>query len=287
MRFDKNEAGLRSTCFDLVGVICELIDRNRPFDPSAPFASFGRLHRQVSLLNELSYLESHGRRKFKKQIDRIENRFDENSNVRCLLVFSQRVLLSVLKQIVSDARVYHSICCNDNYQFTQERCKRFGKVSDFDRLKSLNFQVFDHENESVLLDLTNSVFCSWIDFDDVDICIAVSSSFGSVFDEISKCFPKSLPLPPSYGRLSEELDSLICDIPSEFRSIPISKKKAALLLGRHNEDSGVESISKAIEDGSLACEEFSRQSFVFDIRQFPECVHSHLLPHAASKENSR
>ena len=67
-------------------------------------------------------------------------------------------------------------------------------------------------------------------------------------------------------------------IPPEFRSKPIAKKLAATLLGKPNEDSGVKWLNACIDDGTIDCEPHSRQSFVFDIRQFPEAVHPRLLP---------
>lgn len=70
----------------------------------------------------------------------------------------------------------------------------------------------------------------------------------------------------------------ITKIPPEFRSKPIAKKIAAKLLGRGCEDSGVKWLNDCITDGTIACEGLSRQSFVFDIRQFPESVHPRLLP---------
>ena len=67
-------------------------------------------------------------------------------------------------------------------------------------------------------------------------------------------------------------------IPSKFRSKPIAKKLAAKLLGQSNEDSGVKWLNSCIGDGTITCEEQSRQRFVFDIRQFPDSVHAQLLP---------
>jgi hypothetical protein len=67
-------------------------------------------------------------------------------------------------------------------------------------------------------------------------------------------------------------------IPPEFRSKPITKKLAAALLGRPNEDSGVKWLKACIDDGTIHCEELTKQSFVFDIRQFPESGHPKLLP---------
>jgi hypothetical protein len=67
-------------------------------------------------------------------------------------------------------------------------------------------------------------------------------------------------------------------IPAEFRSKPLSKKKAAQLLGKPNEDSGVKWLNACIKDGTIRCEDHTRQSFVFDLRQFPESVHDQMRP---------
>lgn len=67
-------------------------------------------------------------------------------------------------------------------------------------------------------------------------------------------------------------------IPAEYRSKPISKKLAAKLLGRLQEDSGVKWLNLCIADGTITCEPHTRLSSVFDIRQFPEATHAKLLP---------
>lgn len=67
-------------------------------------------------------------------------------------------------------------------------------------------------------------------------------------------------------------------IPAKFRSKPISKKLAAKLLGRPQEDSGVKWLNDCIDDRTITCERVSRQSFVFDIREFPAPVHAKMLP---------
>lgn len=71
-------------------------------------------------------------------------------------------------------------------------------------------------------------------------------------------------------------------IPAEFRTKAITKKLAAKLMGRPNEDSGVKWLNQCIEDGSIICEKLSRQGFVFDIRDFPEHVHPQLSPTPAN-----
>jgi hypothetical protein len=67
-------------------------------------------------------------------------------------------------------------------------------------------------------------------------------------------------------------------IPSKYRSKPMTKRAVAKLLEKHNEDSGVKWLSNCIEDGTITAEQLSRQSFIFDIRQFPESTHAKMLP---------
>jgi hypothetical protein len=67
------------------------------------------------------------------------------------------------------------------------------------------------------------------------------------------------------------------DIPPEFLTVPISKKKAAKLLGQKgNPKRAVEWLNHCIKDGIISFQEMSRQSGRYDIRQFPESVHKQL-----------
>jgi len=67
-------------------------------------------------------------------------------------------------------------------------------------------------------------------------------------------------------------------IPSEYRTKPIGKGKAASLLGQNSGSSGVQWLNACIEDGTINCEPHTRQKNVFDIRQFPANVHDQLRP---------
>ncbi len=68
-------------------------------------------------------------------------------------------------------------------------------------------------------------------------------------------------------------------IPIEHRSKPIAKNKAARLLGRTGDEGrAVEWLNKCINDGTYYCVEMTRQTFCFDIRQFPEDKHPQLRP---------
>lgn len=60
------------------------------------------------------------------------------------------------------------------------------------------------------------------------------------------------------------------NIPSENLSPVTSLKKAARLLGRPNEDSGVRWLKKSIEEGDIRAVCVSRQGYQFDKTQFPE-----------------
>lgn len=67
-------------------------------------------------------------------------------------------------------------------------------------------------------------------------------------------------------------------IPPEHRSKPLTKKKLAALLGRPNEDSGVKWLNNCIADGIFRCEKYSRQSYVFDLREFDAAVQNQIRP---------
>ena len=67
-------------------------------------------------------------------------------------------------------------------------------------------------------------------------------------------------------------------IPPEFRTCAMTKRKAASYLRKGNADSAVEWLNQCIKDGTISCETLSRQSHVFDVRQFPDNVREHLLP---------
>ncbi len=85
----------------------------------------------------------------------------------------------------------------------------------------------------------------------------------------------------SWGQLFAILaeDGIPVEIPVEHRSKPITKKKAAKLLGRSgNEGRAVEWLNNCINEGTISCMEMSRQSFCFDIRQFPKDKHQQLSP---------
>lgn len=68
-------------------------------------------------------------------------------------------------------------------------------------------------------------------------------------------------------------------IPIEHRSKPIAKNKAAKLLGRSGDEGrAVEWLNKCINDGTISCVAMTRQTFCFDIRQFPKDKHPQLRP---------
>jgi hypothetical protein len=67
-------------------------------------------------------------------------------------------------------------------------------------------------------------------------------------------------------------------ISAQYRTRAMSKQKAAELIRGGNSDSGVEWLNKCISDGTISCETLSRQSHVFDWREFPASVKSKILP---------
>lgn len=68
-------------------------------------------------------------------------------------------------------------------------------------------------------------------------------------------------------------------IPAGHRTKPITKRKAAQLLGRKGNPSSVtEWLNQCISDGTIQAEQKTRQSFIFDIREFPESARQQLKP---------
>jgi hypothetical protein len=61
-------------------------------------------------------------------------------------------------------------------------------------------------------------------------------------------------------------------IDPEFRTRPMSYRRAAQLMGKANSRDSAESISKAVSEGSIRCDHISRQNHVFDKRDFPKNV---------------
>jgi len=66
-------------------------------------------------------------------------------------------------------------------------------------------------------------------------------------------------------------------IEAAYRTRPLTKKKAAKLLGRDGDtSSAVKWISNCIKDGTITAEKLNRQNFIFDIREFPKDSHAKL-----------
>jgi hypothetical protein len=88
-----------------------------------------------------------------------------------------------------------------------------------------------------------------------------------------------------HAELSTELTSaanMLADstgpIPAEFRTKAMTKQQAAAYFNRPNPDSGVRWLNRCIADELIRCEPLSRQSFIFDSRQFPASVQHLLFP---------
>jgi hypothetical protein len=76
-------------------------------------------------------------------------------------------------------------------------------------------------------------------------------------------------------------------IPPEHRTKAMSKRQAAAYLGRANEDSGVRWLNECIDKGIVRCQPLTRQTYIFDCRDFPAAVQRFLAPSTAEKSNSR
>jgi hypothetical protein len=80
------------------------------------------------------------------------------------------------------------------------------------------------------------------------------------------------------GTESDGNGQIVGTIAPEFRTRAMTKRKAAGYLRGGNSDSAVEWLNNCIGDGTISCETLSRQSHVFDWRQFPESVRKYILP---------
>jgi hypothetical protein len=80
------------------------------------------------------------------------------------------------------------------------------------------------------------------------------------------------------GKPERQVAEAPAGVPAEFRTQAMSKKKAATYLRQGNSDSAVEWLTQCIVDGTISCESLSRQSHVFDVRQFPAAVQGQIRP---------
>jgi hypothetical protein len=68
-------------------------------------------------------------------------------------------------------------------------------------------------------------------------------------------------------------------IPAEHRTRPLGLGETARLMGyKGNRRSQTAKLRRLMEDGSLAFEKRTRQSYVFDLRDFPAASHAKALP---------
>lgn len=67
-------------------------------------------------------------------------------------------------------------------------------------------------------------------------------------------------------------------IPPEHRTKPMSYRQAARYLGRPDSQDSAEWLKKCVDDGTVHCDPMSRQSHVFDRRQFPATIWPQIMP---------
>jgi len=87
--------------------------------------------------------------------------------------------------------------------------------------------------------------------------------------------------PPNQTTQEQKVERILAEdgIPIEHRSKPIAKNKAAKLLSRTgNEGRAVEWLNNCINEGTISCVKITRQTFYFDIREFPTDKHPQLRP---------
>ncbi len=67
-------------------------------------------------------------------------------------------------------------------------------------------------------------------------------------------------------------------IPPEDRTIPMSYRRAAKLMGKGDSQDAAEWLSRSVADGSIPCEHVTRQNHVFSVKWFPEAVWPQITP---------
>lgn len=103
------------------------------------------------------------------------------------------------------------------------------------------------------------------------------------------------PVATAAGQVGQQdaVDSRANKIPPQFRTIAMSKYRAAGYLRGGNgkirksaRKTAVQWLNRRIEDGTYACEVISRQSFVFDSRDFPQRFHDEIGADESSEVKS-
>jgi hypothetical protein len=69
-------------------------------------------------------------------------------------------------------------------------------------------------------------------------------------------------------------------IAPEDRTIPMSYRRAAKLMGKGNSKDAAEWLAALVKDGSIPCERLTRQTHVFSKRSFHKDVWHQILPHS-------
>ena len=83
--------------------------------------------------------------------------------------------------------------------------------------------------------------------------------------------------PPAPLTKNEE-ETPTTSIPSEYRTIPMSYKRAAQYFGKGTSRDAAEWMSERVAEGDVRCDHLTRQNHVFDIRDFPANVWPKLRP---------
>lgn len=79
-------------------------------------------------------------------------------------------------------------------------------------------------------------------------------------------------------------DESVSEITPEERTIPMSYRRAAKLMGKGSSQDDAEWLSKSVSDGSIPCIHITRQTHVFSRNWFPKEVWPQIVP--ASDRNS-
>lgn len=77
---------------------------------------------------------------------------------------------------------------------------------------------------------------------------------------------------------TESIDRSKHTIPPKKRTVPMSYRRAAKLMGKGESKDAAEWLSNSVKDGSIPCEHITRQTHIFSLDSFPASVWKRILP---------
>lgn len=160
-----------------------------------------------------------------------------------------------------------------------------GMMSAWDRTLRKKLSKAENRLSEAIEQLTvNPMFASYlrkralhmISVTEVEMAAKESSDAADFDSQEGQCLDE-----PAWD--DEEVTTDLTQIDPEFRTKPLGKAQAAAYLGRTG-DAGRKWINKCIKDGTIKCVRLTRQSYVFDSREFPGSVMNKVRPTAPKEK---